>query len=61
MDRPRDYHTKSEREGQVSEDITYMRNLKKCYRRTYLQNRNRLTDTENKPLVTKGEGWGGIN
>ena len=25
---------------------------------TYLQNRNRLTDLENKLMVTKGEGWG---
>ena len=24
---------------------------------TYLQNRNRLTDTENKLMVTKGEMW----
>ena len=26
-----------------------------------LQNRNRLTDIENKLMVTKREGWGGIN
>ena len=42
--------------------ITYMWNLKKkCYRWTYLQNRNRLTDIENKFKVTKGESGGGIN
>ena len=37
-----------------------MRNLKKkWYKRTYVQNRNRLTDIENKPMATKGErGWG---
>ena len=26
-----------------------------------LQNRNRFTDIENKPIVTKGERGGGIN
>ena len=36
-----------------------MWNLK--YKRTYLQNINRLTDIENKLMVTKGERkWGGI-
>ena len=60
MDGPRGYHTKSsksDREGQVSYDITYMCNLKKWYKWTYLQNRNRLT--ENKIMVTKGEKLGG--
>ena len=42
-------------------DITYMWNLKKWYKRTYLQNRNRLTDMENKLMVTKGESGGGMN
>ena len=38
-------------------------NFKKWYKWTYLQNRNRLTDIENKLMVTKGEtgGGGGIN
>ena len=38
-------------------DITYMWNLKKWYKWTYLQNRNRLTDKENKPeeIIV---GWG---
>ena len=61
MDGPRDCHTewsKSERERQISYDITYMWNLKKGYKWTYLQNRNRLTDSENKLKVTKGERWG---
>ena len=47
MDGFRDYHTqwsKSDRERQMSYDITYMWNLKKWYKGTYLQNRNRLTD-----------------
>ena len=63
MDGPRDYRTKwskSERERQVSYyDITYMWNLKKWYKSTYLQTRNRLTDLENKVMLTKGGGGGG--
>ena len=35
--------------------ITYMKNLKKLYKWTHLQTRNRLTDLENKLMVTKGE------
>ena len=31
------------------------------YKCTYLQNRNRVTDVENKLIVTKGEGGGGIH
>ena len=64
MDGPRDDHTKgskSERERQVPYDITYAWYLKKWYKRTYLQNRNRLTDTENKLTVTKGERGEGVN
>ena len=39
-----------------------MWNLKKWYKLTYLQNRNRVTDVENKLMVTKGERVaGGIN
>ena len=58
IDGPRDYHTKwskSERERQISYDITYMWNLKG----TYLQNRNRLIDKgkkkKKKLIVTKAE------
>ena len=61
MDGPRDYHTKwskSDKERQISYDIAYMWNLKECYKWTYLQNRNRLTDFENKLMITKGETWG---
>ena len=64
MDGSRDYHTKwskSDRKRQISHDITYMWSLKKWYKWTYLQNRNRLTDIENKLMVTKGERWGGVN
>ena len=35
-------------------DITYMWNLKKGYKWTYLQNRSRITDVENKLMVTGG-------
>ena len=59
---PRDCHTewsKSDTERQILYDITYMWNLKKIwYKWTYLQNRNRLTDFENKLMATKGERWG---
>ena len=34
-----------------------MWNLKKWYKITYLQNRSRVTDVENKLMVTGG--WGG--
>ena len=58
MSGPRDFYTKwsqSERERQKLHGIVYMWNLKKWYKWTYLQNRNTLTDIENKLLVTKGE------
>ena len=57
-----DYHTKwrrSDKEIQISYDITFMRNLKKWYKWTYLQNTNRLTDIENKLMVIKGDSGGG--
>ena len=68
MDGPRDYHTKwnkQDRERQISYNITHMWNLKKRQKWIYSQNRNRLTDIENKLMVTKGkkdrrdklEGW----
>ena len=58
MDGPRDDYakwSKSDRERQISYDTTYMWILKKWYKWTYLQNRKRLTDIENKFMVTKGE------
>ena len=57
----REYHTKWSKpdgERQIPYDIAYMRNLKTWYKWTYIQNRNRSTDIENKPMVTKGERWG---
>ena len=64
MDETKDSHTewsKSDKEGQISYDIAYMWNLKKWYKRTYLQDRNRVTDVENNLMVTSGEIGGGIN
>ena len=58
MDGPGDYHTKwskSDRERQIY-DVAYVRNLKKRCKWTYLQNRNRLTNLENKLMLTRGEG-----
>ena len=64
MDRPTDCHTQwsqSEREDQISCINTYMWNVKKWYRWTYLQSRKRGTDVENKGSDTKGVkvavGW----
>ena len=50
MDGPNNDHTKwnkSDRERQIPYDITSMWNLKKWYKWTYLQNRNRHRDIEN--------------
>ena len=53
---------KSERERQISYDITYMWNLKKNYTNETFREQNRFTDFENKLMVTKGERCrGGIN
>ena len=64
MDGLRDYYvkwSKSDRERQISYGITYMWNLKKWYKWTYIQNRNRLTDIENKLMVTRRNIGGGGN
>ena len=45
--------SKSDTERQIY-DIACMWNLKKWYKWTYLQNRNRLTDVENKLMVIRG-------
>ena len=57
MDKPKDYHTewsKSEIENQTSRINAYMWNLEKWYRWSYLKNRNRGTDVENKHMYNKG-------
>ena len=68
MEGPGAYHTKwskPDSKRDIPYHITYMWNSfsNEWYKWTYLQNRNRPTDTENKLMVTKGEkvGWGGIN
>ena len=65
MDGSRDYHakwSKPDRERQRWHVILYMWNLKgkKTHKWTYFQNRNWLTDTENKLMFTKRHrgGWG---
>lgn len=37
-----------------------MWNLKRGYKWTHLETRNRLTDVANKRTVAKGTGWGGM-
>ena len=55
MEGSRAYHTKWSKSEREIYDITYMWNIKKWYKWTYLQNRNRFTDIENKHIVDKGE------
>ena len=62
IDGSRDCHTewsKSEREKQISYINAYMWNLEEWYKWTGLQDRNRDTDVENKPMDTKGGKWCG--
>ena len=62
MDGPRECHTewsKLEKEKWTSCVNAYIWNLEKWYRWSYLQNRNRDTDIENKCMDTKGERGGG--
>ena len=60
IDKPRNYYTEWVRQRQISYDITCMWNLKKLYKSTYLQNRNRFVDIENKFMVTvvDSRSWG---
>ena len=56
MDRPTVCQSEvSHEEKQIYVDI-YIWNLEKWYKWNYLQNKNSLTDIENKLMVTKGEG-----
>ena len=60
MDRPRDYHTKSERERQISWYHLYVES--KTWRKwTYLQARNRLTDIGQTCGCQGRAGWGGMD
>ena len=61
-DGPRDYHTKwskSDRERQRYHPYVEANFFKKWNKWTYLRNIIRLTDIENKLMVTKGETWCG--
>ena len=49
------------RKRKIPYNITYTWHPKKIIQINYLQNRNRLTDMENKLMVTKREREGGIN
>ena len=63
MDTTRDYHTKwskSERERQIPYDLLYV-GSKIWHKRTYLRNRNRLTDIENRLVFAKGGCRGGMD
>ena len=69
MDEPWDCQaesSQSDRERQISYDATYMWNLEKLYKWTYLQNKNGVIDVENKHGYQEGrerainwETWNG--
>ena len=48
----------SQRTRNIKWHSLYAESKSKWYKWTYLQNRNRLTDLENKLMVTRGKGWG---
>ena len=55
------YHTKwskSDRQRQISYNITYMSSLKKWYKWTYLRYKNRFAEIENKFMIAIREGGG---
>ena len=63
MDGPNDYHTKwskSKKERQIIQDITYMWNLK-YYIDELIYETETDSDTEDRLMVTKGESGEGIN
>ena len=53
---PRDYHTKWSKSKTNIIYHFYVKSKKKWHKGTYLQNRNMLTDLENKFVVTKTGG-----
>ena len=61
IDANRDYHTKWskwERERQIPYGLTYMWDLIRWCKWTYLPDRNTLTDFKNTSMATKVETWG---
>ena len=64
MDRFRDYHTKLRKseKDKYCMNIAYMWNQKKNdINELIYKTVIRVTDTENKFMVTRGKGWGGTN
>ena len=55
MDGPRDSYTKQNKTEKYHMISLYVDSKKIRYRWAHLQNRNKLTDKENKLMVTKGE------
>ena len=43
---------------QILYDVTYIWSLRKEYKQTYMQNRNRLTGMENSLVITNGKKVG---
>ena len=56
MNGPRDYHTKWSKSEKDKYPVIYVWNLKKWYKWTYIQNRNRLT--KNKAFMVTKRGVG---
>ena len=59
MDGPGGYYAKwnkVDKERQILHDSTYMWNLKIHIQQVNIKKRKRLTDMENKPVVTSGDG-----
>ena len=64
MDGPRDYHTKwskSDRERQISYDITYMQNLKKCTSELIYKTETDSQTSKTNLLLPKGKCGERIN
>ena len=60
MDGPRDYHTKWSKPDKDKYHVISLIHgiLKKWYKWTYIQNRNRFSDIENNLMITKGKRVG---
>ena len=61
MGRPRNYHTKWSKSDKDKYHMVLFMNVKNGIKRSYLQNKNRLTEIENKLMFTQGEREAGIN
>ena len=61
MGRPRKYHTKWSKSDKHKYHMVLFMNLKNGIKISYLQNKNRRTEIENKLMFTQGEREAGIN